>query len=195
MLRHELSPKGRSRTRSDIGPRNVREERVVEAIVHRNRADTGAPRDHGVGNRAWKLRDAISSRVAIEARSEAIVQRDDADAGALRGHGVEIEAWKQRSARPARKQARSGTIVQRDEAGAGVPRDQGARVEAWKLRAAGSARKEPLQTLSPVTKNMSASHHPRDSIPRHPRSCCLQLRPGTKFDWRTSQPRRHKYTR
>ena len=101
-----------------IGPCNVREERVVEAIVHRNGTDMGAPRDHGVGNGPWKLRDAISSRVATQARSEATVHHDHANAGALRGHGVGIEAWKLRSARPARKQARSGTIVQRDEAGA-----------------------------------------------------------------------------
>ena len=47
-----------------IGPRNVREETVVEAIVHRNGADAGAPWGHGVGYRAWKLRDLIDKQGA-----------------------------------------------------------------------------------------------------------------------------------
>ena len=114
-----------------IGPCNVREERVVKAIVHRNVADTRALWDRGVGDEAWKLRNAISSRVAIRARSEAIVHLNNADAGAPQGHKVGIEAWKLRNARPVRKQARSETIVHRNEAGVGVSLGHGVR--AWML--------------------------------------------------------------
>ena len=43
-------------------------------------------------------------------------------------------------------------------------------------------------------QNKSASHHPRESIPRYPTSCYLQPRLGTKSTG-ASQPRRQRYTR